>query len=77
MSDINSTTNTKQKRCLFCKKILVQNKGFRCLRCKLEGRKIVGKLVKGGKKIAPIVGLVIIGKKTGFFDGDNGPENME
>ena len=40
----------KQKRCIFCKKLFVNNKGLVCLRCKLKGRNTTGKIAKNTLK---------------------------
>lgn len=43
--------NKEEKRCFFCHKRLVKNKGFVCKRCQLQGKDI-GEKVLGGLAVA-------------------------
>ena len=50
--------NKEEKRCFFCHKRLVKNKGFVCKRCQLQGKDI-GQKVVGGLMAAGTVALTV------------------
>ena len=50
--------NKKEKRCLFCRKKLINNGGIACKRCQLQG-KDVGEKVVGGILAAGAVALTV------------------
>lgn len=51
--------NKKEKRCLFCRKKLINNGGIACKRCQLQG-KDVGEKVVGGLLAAGAVALTVV-----------------
>ena len=50
--------NKKEKRCLFCRKKLINNGGIACKRCQLQG-KDVGEKVVGGILAVGAVALTV------------------
>ena len=51
--------NKKEKRCLFCRKKLINNGGIACKRCQLQD-KDVGEKVVGGLLAAGAVALTVV-----------------
>ena len=55
---MNKENNDEIKRCFFCHKRLVSNKGFVCKRCWLQGKNI-GEKVIGGLAVAGTAVLTV------------------
>lgn len=63
----------EEKRCLVCKKILLDEKMPVCLRCKLQGRNAAGNVGKGIVGVA----LLISGTKAAIEQTKNNDEEEE
>lgn len=55
---MSKENNEEVKRCFFCHKRLVKNKGFVCKRCQLNGKDI-GEKVLGGLAVAGTTVLTV------------------
>ena len=51
--------NKEEKRCFFCHKRLVKNKGFVCKRCQLQGKDI-GEKALGGLAVAGTAVVTVV-----------------